>query len=258
MIRYWSSSKLADKIRGTKKPQIGSLDDWDNWEDNAQKNPVRYWLAEEGLDHLQSIIRSPIKLKDMIRIYIKNRWKDKTHALTSSLKRGQYHELDERMLYALFDEFVLMIEDEMYFNNTDYWDKKRRRFIKKNKQARLEAGLAYLDWASRLTYGDDEGIEKEDPKYGTLTSHAVSSKEMLALYFWWKFERPNRPDPMAVTGLSELYDRYPGSLLPKIPDEEKEFHDTVSQNTFALEAHYDQEDEDMLIRLIKIRRHLWV
>jgi hypothetical protein len=110
MSHYWSDSKFADKIRGIVRPPYGTQDEWDAWEDKAKKKPWRYWLAEDGLDHLQSIVTSPIKLKDAIKIYIINRWKEKTHLLKSSLKPGQYHDLDERILFSVFDELVSMIE----------------------------------------------------------------------------------------------------------------------------------------------------
>lgn len=258
MSCYWSDSKFADKVRGTVRPQCGTEEEWQAWETLAMQKPVRYWLAENGLDYLQDMITSPIKLKDAIKAYVINRWKNKTHGLTSSLERGQYHDLDERIMYSVFDSLVHMIENELFLKNTDYWESKPRRFMRKNEQARLEAGINYLDWASKLTYGAEDSMEKSNPSYGQPTPQAIAFKEMALIYFWWKFERPNRPDPMVVTGLADIYKKYPGALIPKIPDNESEQFDIAFKNTYRLEEQYEQEDEDMLIRLMKIRRHLWV
>ena len=188
-----------------------------------------------------------------------NRWKNKTHGLTSTLQPGQYHDLDERILYSVFDSLVDMIENELFLIHTDYWDRKSKRKMRHNKQTRMEAGLACLSWWSTLTYGEEgDQIEKDDPNFGKLTTQAIAAKEMIALYFWWKFERPHRIDPMDATGLTDIYEKYPGILMPEIPDNERQCYDIALKNTHDIEAQYNQEDEDMLIRLMKIRRHLWV
>ena len=54
---YWSCSKFADWIRGTKKLGAGTAEQWDEWTAAAQmKHNFRYWLAEEGLDYLQTFV----------------------------------------------------------------------------------------------------------------------------------------------------------------------------------------------------------
>lgn len=41
-----------------------------------------------------------------------NRWNLRTHALTSNLKKGQWHEFDVRLLHTAFDELVNFVEVE--------------------------------------------------------------------------------------------------------------------------------------------------
>lgn len=109
---YWSSTKFADWLRGTPKIQSGTAKEWNAWEKGAKAMKVRYWLAEEGLDYLQDFVNWPLdRLRD-IRHYIDNRWISKTHALTSTLKRGQWYELDTRLLHSVFDELVDFVEIE--------------------------------------------------------------------------------------------------------------------------------------------------
>jgi hypothetical protein len=60
---------------------------------------------------------------------------------------------------------------------------------------------------------------------------AVTAREQLFLYNWWTVTRPARPDPY-------------GNLVE-------------AGKYGEIEEAYEQEDEDMLHRLITIRRSLW-
>ena len=106
-------------------------------------------------------------------------------------------------------------------------------YISKDKKARsADLGIDHLKWGMSIVY-DEQSVEKDDPLYGKPTEQAKSSKEIFELYNWWK-NRDNRPDP---------YSNYKSSKDIK--------------ELWKTEESYDQEDEDMLIRLIKIRKHLW-
>ena len=53
MGKYWSCSKFADIIRGTPKLKWGNGDEWAQWKKAArEKHPMRYWIAEIGLNRL--------------------------------------------------------------------------------------------------------------------------------------------------------------------------------------------------------------
>jgi len=41
-------------------------------------------------------------------------------------------------------------------------------------------------------------VDKKDPHFGKPTSQALAAQETLALYTWWKEERPKRLDPFAL------------------------------------------------------------
>src|SRR5437868_4719230 len=100
---YWSCTKFADWVRGISKIPAGTEKEWRAWKNIAKKKKIRYWLAEEGLDFLQNIINWPRNRLQDIRHYVDNRWISKTHALTSKLQKGQWHEFETRLLYSAFD-----------------------------------------------------------------------------------------------------------------------------------------------------------
>ena len=219
---YWSCSDLADCIRGTDKPKALPIDDWDAWnEETKKKSPFRYWASEVFLDFFQDLINLPLDIIYTIRIYVKNRWIDKIQYLKTGLEPGVYYDLDHRILHGLFNELVDFVEIE-YAQLSISDSKKEYKFVKGRC---AEAGLDHLDWASNLMHKNQ------------LTNQAISAIEVLKLYKWWK-NRDKRENP---------YDLY---------DEEKdgEFYYKIIDN---IEQDYEQEDTDMLIRLIKIRDSLW-
>lgn len=109
---YWSCSKFADWLRGTPKPSSGTSAEWKAWKTEAKTKPLRYWLAENGLDHIQDTLCWPINRMKILRTYLNNRCFIKSHALTSRLPRGEWHDFDTRLLYAAFDGLVNFVEIE--------------------------------------------------------------------------------------------------------------------------------------------------
>ena len=62
--RYWSCTKFADWLRGTPKPYAETMEGWDAWRQQAETaHPWRYWLADEGLDHIQNAIHTMSQTK---------------------------------------------------------------------------------------------------------------------------------------------------------------------------------------------------
>jgi hypothetical protein len=266
---YWSNSKIANYIRGTDKPEAATGKEWANWRNKAKEKPFRYWLAEEVLDKLQAAVTFPINVLYDIKYYINNRWVTKTHTLTSSLPRGAWHEFDNRVLFCLFDELVNFIEIELAWSNIA-WDKEAKLKYRAPFYASgwsrwrtwrsPEAGLDYLKWASELTNADF--LSDGEKHLACPTYQATSAKEMLALYDWWKNVRQNRPDPYDVSGWSKLCEdrAADGQLLLDIEDRDQE--EVLATNraldrTRQIEDQYEQEDTEMLIRLINIRRGMW-
>lgn len=241
-INYWSCSRFADWIRGEKKPLALELKKWDEWKiDQKAKRPWRFWLSDTVLNKVQNFIYFPHDVYKEIKNYVQNRWIDKTHYIKTGLKPGQYHEIDTRILYGLFSELVDYVEIELA--NLSNWNSNKKYKFEKGRCA--EAGMDYLNWAMSLTYGTDFNYKKSHKFYNKPTPQAESSKEILELYNWWK-NREKRPDPHEESGWSKFYES----------DNEKE-KDKAFKKLNKLEKKYEDEDEQMLIRLVKVRKHLW-
>ena len=270
---YWSCSKFADWVRGTPKLSAGTSEQWDKWQQKAQGyNPVRFWIAEEALDAVQNFIHYPTDKLNDIRYYINNRWVSRSHSLTAhpqDIKPGQWQDVGNRFLPCLFNELVDFVEIEQAWH-TCMWDEEARKkysppwwrkgWLRWRTWRCPEAGLAYLDWAMTLTNKEfiEEG-EKEEPTY-----QAKAAKEIKELYLWWTQTYRNRPDPYDASGWTaycELNRLQNGGKLSwdgsKDSKELRKAGDKAHKELHKIEAAYEKEDTEMLIRLIKIRQNLW-
>lgn len=273
MRKYWTHSKFGDWLRGTPKLLTGTSEEWNAWEKQAKIKKLRYWLAEEGLDYLQRFIYWPTnRIKDAC-FYINNRWVTKSHALTSHLKRGEWHDLDTRLLHAVFDELVNFVEIELAWmlviSSKDEQKKYNvpwyRTFFRISIWRNPEAGLAYLKWASELTV-DEDWVDKNHPNYGQPTHQALAAQETLKLYQWWKEERQKRPDPSDASGWSKYCEEKRNEAKACADDS---WHGFISSNRedersvtilnlyHKIEKEQEEEDTAMLIRLIQIRQSFW-
>ncbi len=256
MKNYWSCTKFANWLRGTEKLYAGSGKEWKQWEAEAKaKHPLRYWLAEEALDKVQDFIYWPVEKLYSAKYYTVNRWIDQSHALVAHpkhIKPGKWQDLDYRILHCTFDELVDFVEIEKAYSNYR-WDEEKVKNLKWWQGGRwrtrtwrsAEAGLNHLLWESNL---NDEEIP---------TSQSVAAQEIIYLYNWWVNIRPNRAKPMEASGWSAYCDSKGGDLLDMFDRDDgvdtKPMHDKMRE----LEKQYDDEDTEMLIRLIKIRGYLW-
>lgn len=91
-------------------------------------------------------------------------------------------------------------------------------FFELDKFITQEKGLETHEWEKTLTYNEDYGIGPDHELYGKLTNQAVAAIEQEEIWNWWKGNKDNA-----------------------------EFGD----------IEYQKQEEEMLIRLIKIRGSLW-
>jgi len=270
MRNYWSCTKFADWIRGTSKPSSADGRGWRLWEESAKAaHPVRYWIAEEGLDYVQKFIDYiPSKIR-AVRYYINNRWITRSHALTAhprDIKPGNWRDVGNRFLPCLFNELVDFVEIETAWMTVVFSEEERKKYLVPWWRLRgirgwrsREAGLAYLDWAASLTYSDD-WVDPNDPNFGKPTRQALDAQEVKELYLWWTEVYPNRQDPHDASGWSEYCDSRRGNglrFLEDDPNEDKEHVRKLLDATHTIEAAQEAEDEEMMIRLIRIRNALW-
>lgn len=272
---YWSCTPFADWIRGTPKGGAKTSEGWDDWRDKAKGyNPVRFWIAEEGLSHLQDFVTYPIRKIYDIKYYINNRYVTRSHALTAhsrDIKPGTWSDVGSRFLPCLFNELVDFVEIEQAWSHIAWGNKEDRAKYDPPFWASgwwrwrtwrcSQAGLDHLDWAMSLT--DVEWLDEDKKHLAKPTSQALAAKEIKELYTWWTVTYRNRPDPYDASGWSDYCD----SLRNKFGDNwigrsSKEPSDAALLEKSRklldeIEKAYEKEDEEMMIRLIKIRDSLW-
>ena len=276
---YWTCSKFADWLRGTKSPEAETAEGWDVWTDKAKTaHPVRYWLADEGLQYLQNFVYFVPNTLYSIKYYINNRWVTRTHALTAhptDIKPGDWRDVGNRFLPCLFNELVDFVEVELAWWHIAWAEKDEKNkynapfwatgwFRWRTWRCR-QAGLDNLDWQRNLRWSEDEGFKPGDKNVGQLTPQAVKAQEILDLYIWWTEVYRNRPDPYEASGWSAVCDEYRtennGSIMGILRDtknkELKKRNNKASKLLQKIEAQYEKEDEDMMIRLIRVRHRLW-
>jgi len=274
MRNYWSCTKFADWVRGTPKPSSATSEGWDSWRTEAEQyNPVRYWIAEELLDNIQGFfLFIPDRLND-IRYYINNRFISKSHALTAhprDIRPGSWSDVGNRFLPCLFNELVNFVEVEQAWHYVMWNPEEQKKYnvpwyrsgwLRWRTWRCPEAGLAYLDWAAGLT--NAEFLEDDKKHLAEPTHQAKAAKEIKELYTWWTQTYRNRPDPYEASGwtayceLSRLQNggrlRFGGDKTPELKKASKMALDELHK----IEKAYEKEDEQMMIRLIKVRQGLW-
>jgi hypothetical protein len=274
---YWACSKFADWLRGTTKLKAGTSEEWHEWEDRAKSAyPVRWWLAEEGLDYLQKIVYFIPDTLHAVKYYINNRWVTGTHSLTAhprDIKPGQWQDVGNRFLPCLFNELQDFVEVESAWMHIAWGSKEDKAKYAAPFWATgwwrwrtwrcPQAGLDHLDWSMTLTLGNDMGVEETDPNYGKPTGQAIRAKEIKELYTWWTVTYRNRPDPYDASGWTEACEANRiangGRLSFSTPKDPalKKAQDKAHKLLQKIEATYKKEEEAMMIRLIKIRQSLW-
>lgn len=272
--RYWSCSEFADWLRGTKKLDAGTSEEWDEWRTTAKmRHNFRYWLAEDALHSLQNFVYYiPDRLND-VRYYINNRWISRSHSLTAhprDIKPGSWSDVGYRFLPCMFNELQDFVEIEQAWHHCIWSDDAQKKFevpwwrkgwLRWRTWRCPEAGLEYLRWATTLT---NEEFLEEDKKHEAVPTHqAIAAKEIIELYTWWTVTYRNRPDPYEASGWSaycEASRAANGGKLSWSADktpELKKMCDKAHKALRKIEAAYEKEDEEMMIRLIKIRQSLW-
>ena len=273
---YWSCTKFADWLRGTNKLGAGTSEEWDQWHTTAKmRHNFRYWVAEEALDAIQNFVNYPMDKLNDIRYYINNRWVSRSHGLTAhprDIKPGQWQDVGNRFLPCMFNELVDFVEIEQAWHHCMWSDDAKTKFdvpwwrsgwLRWRTWRNAEAGMEYLKWASELTVGEDMGAEPGSKGFGEPTYQAKSAKEIIELYTWWTETYRNRPDPYDASGWTAACEAQRAANGGKLSFSEpkdpvlKKASDKAHKLLQKIEKAHEDEDEAMMIRLIKIRQSLW-
>ena len=275
MRNYWTCSKFADWLRGTAKGGAKTSEGWDDWHTTAKmRHSFRYWLAEEGLDYVQKFIMYiPDKIY-AVKYYINNRFVTRTHALTAhprDIKPGTWSDVGYRFLPCLFNELVDFVEVELAWWHIAWNTEDRAKYnvpfwaygwFRWRTWRCPQAGLDNLEWQRQLRWGTDE-VGPDSANLGKLTPQAVKAQEILDLYTWWTQTYRNRPEPMEASGWSAYCEAarlanggkmsFSSDKTPELKKMSTKAHKLLRK----IEAAYEKEDEEMMIRLIKVRHGLW-
>lgn len=268
---YWSHSKFAKWVEktfgGYDSPEAMSLEDWEKWRTETQaKARFTYWFIHSFLDTIQNIVYFPIDKFNDFRYYIRNRFFDKTHYLRTGLEPGKYYDFDTKILHGLFEGLVDFVEIEkahmqlMSLDPKDYLPPPYRfSFLRWKSIRSRDLGMANLNWEASLDSPHLDPNERADHQ-------AIAAREIIELYVWWKDFRPRRPDPYDSTGwkevLEEVRERRGNHLLDamELAKEDPVFaqkYRAAHTAAHVIEQEYEEEDEAMILRLIKIRKSLW-
>ena len=273
---------LREKVFKIEKPIALEWGGWDKWNNNVKSTrPVAYWFTETLPDLLEKPAEWFIDPIYSVKYYIVNRWIDQTHAMVSTLEKGKWHEFSDRLLYSMFDELVNFVEVEQAWHHVVWSSECREKYkapwyavgwFRTRTWRCPEAGLDYLRWEQSLVWTENE-LGEGHPDINKRTHQAEKADEVLALYTWWKEVRPNRGDAWDVTGFRDFWNamdvkyddpngektswmsfKNSGKVLTEEEDAEYwRLHKLVDMQ----DAAWDQEDEDMMIRLVKLRKSLW-
>lgn len=275
MNHYWTCSKFADWLRGTTKGGAKTSEGWDEWEKRAKADyPIRWWLAEEGLDYVQKFVYFIPDKIHAVKYYINNRWITSTHALTANVRdipRGEWRDVGNRFLPCLFNELQDFVEVELAWWHLAWSPEERAKYNMpwwavgwwRIRTWRCpQAGLDNLEWQRNLRWKEDE-VGIDSPNIGKLTPQAKNAQEILDLYNWWTQVYRNRPDPHDASGWSAYCDalraEHGDHWLARDSKNKalKKQGDKAHKLLQKIEAAYEKEDEEMMIRLIKVRHGLW-
>ena len=231
---YWSSSKLSKFIRkqaGLENPTALTMEGWEeHHKQSKMKAPFVDWLTDEFFDKVQDVVMFVPDCIYSVEVFYRN-WRDKSHVLEGGFEVGQWVDHCTRFNTCLFYEL--------------------EKFIEKDK------GLDTLAWEKELVYDESFGYDETHEDFGKLTSQALAAIEQEEIYKWWKANK-NR-DFFKESGLAALYDTAGDlsifSVYKSMQDNPQ--YDACSKLQDELESKFKQEEEEMLIRLIKIRDTLW-
>lgn len=249
---------FKDLVRGSKKPMALTTKEWKEWYDESRKkHPFRFWLVEDFYEDLIMTVRRPLEWFYKINFFVYNQWVIKDYCLDTGLERKYSYDLEEKILHGLFNGLVKYVEIDLAWKNVAYdrearkqlnppWYATSRLSIKPWRSAK--AGLDYLRWGINL------GVEGSDEDRLMNAKQAQNAQDIFDLYTWWTVTRPNRPDPYKASGWEELdmLDVLDGEQYAS--DKFKEVWECCDQ----LESSFYEEDNQMLHKLISIRKGLWV
>lgn len=240
---------------------------WKDYKKSYQElHPIMYWIFEVFFWNIE------LYWSRWFKQPWENFWYGLRHRFISretevniqTLSKYRYHDPCEVLLHANFQVLVDYVEYEVSVGERPKWFAIARNipiigyFVPLHRDS--ESGLKHLEWECNLINDENMGYDKGHEMYGELTSQATNDIIIRDLYLWWKDERPNRIDPMELSGMNKYLEmqRLKGKdVFDEKTEEESNDWKFHSDLNFKIEEDYEKEDEDNLHKLISIRQTLW-
>lgn len=241
--------RLFDHWMGYSPPFAMTFKGWKYFDKEfRERAPIRYYFDRTfKYKYIYPISRKYNVIKDWIRYRIYDRY----HIMKTGELPG-YAEVDHQILHVNFNALKNFVEVEQawssYLHNINsdfkpnFWQRLALR-----EWRHPDLGIKYFEWASTL---DDPAL----PPHEQSVSQAIAAREILVLYNWWMKDRPSRIEipiyksPNTVDEDSMWTDDSPEELIIR----NKNYTDRDDQH-----EKWENEDTDMLCRLMKIRKSLW-
>ena len=231
---------LPKDSKGNGADKARSSEDWGAWKkEMKEKYPIRYFLNNE----FESTFVWPITMP-LLRAteWVKYRTIRRYHIVSTGMKPG-YSDVTERMLHVNFN----MLKDFVEIEKAHMWDWS-------GEQPKMEQpGVSHLIW--------EIGLDADNSINNQQSANALEQYE---LYNWWTNIRPFRVDSFETPehkAYWKLRDEIYGSdcffCEDKDTPELKKAQKAAYELSDTLDKQYSKEDEDNLIRLMKIRQSLW-
>lgn len=238
--------KWLRKVFKVEQPGPLGFGEWDRWHEYLKRTrPVAYFFTETIPDWILDRRQDIDELRDKI-VY---RFVQQTHLIDTGLEKGKYHQYHEQALYGIFKMIIDYVEVELasqffldsFFDGVEPPVKRPAQWKLESRIVKWrspEAGLAYLTQA--------------DSDY---------DRETLALYNWFKHERPKRNHQENLVGLHHFWETAQVIYGPSwmfndcahrdIHKDDNEMQRRLAARLEELQSEHDAEDEQMLIRAIK-------
>lgn len=231
-------------------PEFASLSEWREWRDKQKETPIRYFLAERFPDYLEDVIIWIPKHISNGMWWLRYRFapKYRYHIINTKLK-PDYHHPSEQIIYANFAILVNFVEQESAIQHRNWNDDQPS-----------------VGWFERWYFRDPgAGVArlKEMQEYNPTSPQYT---EILELYKWWTEIRPQRIKPFTLSGVelfyNELEKEEKGDWLEimddKLSTDQKNDLNLRQDLEYKIETGYNNEDTEMLMRLINVRLELYI
>jgi hypothetical protein len=175
-----------------------------------------------------------LRLVYFCKDYVLYRFIHQTHIMKSSLTKGKWYDFGDKLLFCAFDELVIYVEQfggsvASNILTRDIVGKNFNFFRKAGKIPQTNPpgfGIYQLRWLSDIGKSRPSLLIKKQPPIPYPLSQAQVAQEILILYHWWKYVRPNRQE-----------------IDPSVD--------------LDIVIKYELEDREMLHRLVDQRSNLW-